>query len=184
MDPSRRQSTTRPSVLGLERSWSLQSLRSIFRSSWRRSGLFSLQRSLLSFSQSHLGEGRTSCLWTLRAGPSSSPRPFVEFTSPISARLALELSNRPVLHSPFPSVQPSNDQHAGRCHGYSGYEVNDVVLTQIDGWEEYSYHYRNAHKGICSLQFDCEVAEEHDISGVKARESRKFVGFNQASNPS
>src|SRR5207302_2356795 len=85
---------------------------------------------------------------------SSSPRPSVGFTSPISARLALELSNRPVLHSPFPSVQPSNDQHAGRCHGYSGYEVNDVVLTQIDGWEEYSYHYRNAHKGICSLQFD------------------------------
>ena len=48
------------------------------------------------------------------------------------------------------------------------------MLTQIDGWEEYSYHYRNAHKSICSLQFDREVAEEHDISGVKARESRKL----------
>src|SRR5207245_9253552 len=62
MPPLLLQSTTRLSVSGLERSCSLQSSQSIFRSSLRKSGLFSLQCPLLSFSQLHPGGGRTSCL--------------------------------------------------------------------------------------------------------------------------
>src|SRR5207302_4081793 len=62
MAPLPLQSMTRLSVSGLERSWSLQSSQSIFRSSLRKSGLFLLQCPLPSFSRLHPGEGRTSCL--------------------------------------------------------------------------------------------------------------------------